>query len=836
MRRWLAKAFLLAPLLSASLSIAAYGAEPKQVQVIGPFGGLNNVDTSYTIPANKSPDLLNVDITPGGKSIKKRSGYGVTWTLSNSTSGLRGVYGFFNQSGASVELYFNDRNLSTSIDGATPTVIFSTGPNQAYYQCIDGAGFAYCANTDRTSIIKTDGTSDTTITTMRSTGTLLAITPERLVHADFSEDLSRIDFSKANDFSEWRLGSNPEDPISFTIVAPGAKITHLVYAHGRIYWFKTNSFGYILEGSTHDDWIARTLSSDVGTLFNTSVFRDDILYFQGQDSHWYAWDGSNLQKLSRDVDAEISTALNQVSNSFTQTSASDFNSGSLLPSSVYVDTDTTAGSIQMTFPDGFSVFRDGSGGTKNVWSKDVHTNGTIQVNNGNLDITNQSALGSEPGITSQQAISGFVYGTTISITVNSLPPDTSGSERFYFGIAPTKTAFEGFQDGSTPNQIFGSWQPTSSGLAEMIQVYDSDNNYSMSLTTSIPFTIDLCIHRNFYNFTVNKSSSFFSRSVSFSNDSNYVYAGVLLSESAVTPKTVSIDNFTVVPQTITYRSVVNNAPDITTWGTLDVTKQDGGGTHTNYMRSSNSSFAVSDAAPSWTQVTAGQPISIATGSYFQFRNDFLITFGTQTPRMDDFTINWSETTTAITPSPTYAIYHDDSLWWSVKSGAGVTTNNRIFKLDLINNEWFKYDIPINGFLIRNKNLYFGGVSTGTINQFGSANSDAGSAINAYWKSRDFFGDSPFLDKDFWRMSFVAGGESGSNMDVTYTINGSTATSYQVPISRGSDLFVKRNVNFPLGTAGSTINFQFGNNAADAPFELFGGQLEYTDRRWNPQDD
>lgn len=42
---------------------------------IGPFGTLNNTDSPLVIPNTKAQDLLNVEISPEGGSVKKRKGF-----------------------------------------------------------------------------------------------------------------------------------------------------------------------------------------------------------------------------------------------------------------------------------------------------------------------------------------------------------------------------------------------------------------------------------------------------------------------------------------------------------------------------------------------------------------------------------------------------------------------------------------------------------------------------------------------------------------------------------------------------------------------------------------
>ena len=133
------KKLLLLSLTLLSLSFAR--AEDWLPQAIGPFLGLNNRDNSYAIPAANASDLLNVNVTPGGKSVYKRKGYAAAFTLAIATSAVHGIYTFFDSGGNTVDLYANDTRLNASVSGAQPTVLFSNGPNGATYQCTDSLGF-----------------------------------------------------------------------------------------------------------------------------------------------------------------------------------------------------------------------------------------------------------------------------------------------------------------------------------------------------------------------------------------------------------------------------------------------------------------------------------------------------------------------------------------------------------------------------------------------------------------------------------------------------------------------------------------------------------------------
>src|SRR5574343_12612 len=82
----------LSAFLVLVLASAFAWAEDSAYQVIGPFGNLNNTDSSFVIPSDKAQDLLNVDITPGGKSVKRRKGYSLFSNLTVTTSAVHGVY------------------------------------------------------------------------------------------------------------------------------------------------------------------------------------------------------------------------------------------------------------------------------------------------------------------------------------------------------------------------------------------------------------------------------------------------------------------------------------------------------------------------------------------------------------------------------------------------------------------------------------------------------------------------------------------------------------------------------------------------------------------------
>lgn len=812
-----------------SLSIGICKAEDYSIQLVGPFGTLNNIDSPISIGSDKAQDLLNVDLTPGGKSVRKRKGFSTTFSLSVASSAVHGIYNFYDGSGNDVSLFFNDTRMSSSISGRAPTVLFSTGSLGATYQCTDSLGFAYCLNTGRTSLIKTDGATVSLITSVNSTGTIVAVTPDRLVNAGFSDAPSRIDFSKSVDFTTWRVGGLDTDPLQFTITAPGSRITMLCYAFNRLMWFKDSSFGYILDGPTQLDWTVKTISPNIGTLDNSYIYWQGILYFRGQDAHIYMYDGSTLTKMTRDIQTTISQSQVRRSNSWTQTLNTDWGAGSF-DNIVYADTSTAPGTLQTTFPDGFETFRDGSNGKKDVWvvNSSVTSNGSV------LSIVG-SGTSAANFTRMNYATNDLRVGTTIHFKVSSLdysPTMALPDFRFVLSTATTVTPVQSQFVGSYFGQNYAYMQftPITTSTVQFFAGGDLCGN-SISFSTSIatPFTVDVFIATNTNNFTINGTSSVV-RACSNPASARY-YRAYLQEPYALSTGTVRIDDFSIAPETFTYLSPVNNANSLTSWDAFTANYQDNGGNNYFAIRSSNTIFTQNQASPPpYSSITSGNTPTISTGSYFQIKDYIVTSTWTSTPKLQDFTVNWFE---GAATDKAYAIYHQDALWWAVASGTNaVTTNNKILRYDLLNGGWLIYDIPMNGMLVRNQSLYFGGVSTGTISKFGDVDNDNGSAINAYWKSKDFFGDSPFLDKTYVNMSVQATAIANSSMTVTYTIDASSSSAYFFALSKGVNGFTRNNRNLPLSALGNTLNVKYGNNAADQSFEVIVGQFGYRSKPWN----
>jgi hypothetical protein len=947
-------------LLALTLFAFPCYAEDFALQAIGPFSTLNNTDNPLILPADKAADLLNCDITPNGKSVKKRRGYAQAFALTFSSWPVHGVYNFYESGGSDVSLFFHSRQITSSIGGGSATVLYSTATNDTTWQCTDSQGFAYCVNTSRDGLFRSNG-STVTMIAPAANGTMISVTPERLVLGGFASFPNRLDFSKANDFSTWTTGSAATDAINFTITAPGAKLTHITYAFNRVMWFKDSSFGYVLIGNQplFSDWVIKTVSPNVGTNDNSSVYWNGILYFRGQDAHIYAYDGSNLTKLTRDITTTIAESQSRRTNSWTQSTQAEFESGSvptdisttLNPGSLTAkttswalttkpdwqgmtlaypetltapylneyDLTTSSGDLNLMWPEEFTSYRDGSGSTLDVWDPfNSGGAGSISSNGSQLVMTSPSSGFS--GARSSGAIPNIFKGTTFYVRIDTATVNSSNAFHLYlsssdastennesfalwirrvnnkicldriFQIDSAGTLIDLFGPGSTANQI---------DVPADLYLYISTSSYSFNLVTSTSIqgthTYNPTVRNQYvylaaganntvkldrfskspvvidytspvfdtgisspvwgtFNATYSTGTGGTGNSLSFRSEvSTNGVANWDASVQASTGATLTANpkrytrtsgrfNFQVATGTVislsdysltsgssgSFKSAVKNASSLTAWDSLAGNKLDGVGSHTFYIRSSTFIFTVNSVSPSWTSVSLGAIPSVSTGIYFQIRDDIIAT-STGTTRLDDFTQNWFEGQAG---DKAYAIYHDDSIWWSVASGDGAATNNKILKYDLLNQGWTIYDIPMNGMLVRAQSLYFGGASEGNIFKFGDVDNDNGTAIEAYWKSKDFFADSPFTDKEIANISVAAASVSNSSTTITYAVN-STTYSFTMPLASSGEL-ARVNKNIPAGRVGRTFNIQFGNDAVDQPFEIFGLQIGFRPRSWRPE--
>jgi hypothetical protein len=908
-------------------------AEPGQI-ASQKFGGLNNNDSPAVIDDSQAQDLLNVDITPGGKSVKKRSGFGIYKTLTGST-GIHGGIHFFDSSGNDVQVWGSSTSLWGTVGDATPVQLVSSATLNATWDCADTQGFAYCVDSSRDALIKTNGTTMTWYAA--PLGTMVTVTPERLLVSGVASNPSRIYYSAANNFTNFTVGINVSDSSYEDIAAPGAKITHIRYAFGRWMWFKDQSFGYVL-GTDQTNLQIVTVSNTVGTVDNSSVYYNNHLYFRGQEGHIYDYDGSNLTKLSLDISPNVQSAGRRVSNLWTQTTQSDWQAGGsstngaanavnftispgdVTPSttsvtdtsavdfgsgtyvSPSVDTATVPGSITLKtylFDQFTSLSHWSSSPTGSFGQAAVAAGGevgcsppgscqAISTTTVSSDFIVQcdvrrGAAGNATDVCGALGVSGGKFvGYSVVATYATGSPTASiylvrntdflagtivtlCSGAFTSGALDTLTIAHRSSDGFmwlyyNGAQICTAIDPTYTnftnlglqivGSADIKNFYDvartgnfTSRAFDLSFSTPVlgAFTANTSGSGVFSYATRTAATSagvygadttITSGSDAASSPKRYlIYSATMTASDAVLSLPKITDVSVAAASTGTFYSQVKNAPNLSQWDAFAANTTTNGGTHTFYVRSSSNPFTVLSSTPTWVAQTNGAVVAASTGTYFQLRDDIAITAASQVPKLNDFTVNWFEGAAA---DKAYATYFNDAIWWSVSYGAGQSANNYIFRYDLLNSAWVLYSFGAGGFAIQNNNLYFGDTSSGNIYRFGSGTSDNGTAINSYWKSKDFSGPDPWLENEYLQLDTIARRNANQSLTVGYTLNGSTTTtSYAVSLSSTTDTTIRHKKLLPPGKIGGLLNLQFSDNSATSAWEVLGFRVKYNTLPYRP---
>lgn len=778
---------------------------------VSQFKGLNNNENPVIIGNEFASDLLNVDVTPTGKSIKKRSGFGVYKALATSAP-MHGGFHSFDSSGNDVQIWGSSTSLYGIVAGGTPIQLVSSATLNSTWDCTDTQGNSYCVDSSRDAFIRTDGTTMSWFTS--PLGTMVESTPDRVIVAGVSGFPNTLYVSQSNTFTNFTTGVNATDAFTEVIASPGSKLTHIRWGCGKLLWWKDQSFGYF---DFDDQYTAdvKTISDSIGTFDNTSAIDPGgQVWFRGQDGHTWMYDCSSISKESIDITPNIQASGNRIANSWTQTTSVDFNNG------FGVNVSTSSDQVSLSyltdsFPDLSNWVQ-----ARNTWTV---AGGIVQ----SPSVANYSTLVKTVPVSSLSS-SGFRVGISGAwqTGLSGINPVSAGIN---IGIVNSSTQGYVAVFGKNPGngKVTGSFvkiSGTVDGTGDTIVGSNGDSSGSAD-TAFHYFELG-------FNDTTNTLTAYYDGAALYSTtDSSYSS----LSKPYIrcydqASLTCQFQNFSVGNSTGSFYSAVHNAPNINSWSTFGANYQSGAGSQTFYLRSSTNSFTVASSTPSWTAQSAGTLITISTGTYFQLRDDFVGSASSQTVVLNDFTINWFEGTAI---DQAYMLYFDNAIWESVAFGSGQSVNNYIFKYDLINNGWTLYNFGVGGLLVQSNTLYFGDTLAGNVFNFGSSTSDNGVAINAFWKSKDFTGADPFLQSQLKNIDTFAKKDQGATLTTVYTVDTSTTTNYSMSLSHNTQSIIQSRKLLPSGKLGQVFNIQYGDTSTSSAWELLGYRIGFIQLPYRP---
>lgn len=272
----------------------------------------------------------------------------------------------------------------------------------------------------------------------------------------------------------------------------------------------------------------------------------------------------------------------------------------------------------------------------------------------------------------------------------------------------------------------------------------------------------------------------------------------------------------------------NPGTSISSWGLFQCNLAENDGNITFQVSTGATCNDSIQSTSPWTTQTNNSVVNIATTQYVAYRALFSIDSATQTPTLNDCTINWNEGTSR--PSVSAEVYRERYYLAYTSGTSGTVANDHIAVLDS-RDQWVLHDAPNCSALgIYNRKLYCGDSgSSGRVYSMDSGHDDDGSAFSSKIKTKDFDMGNTFQKKILKRMYFDMAGIPDQSYSITltpsYTIDASTDTFSLQDIDLNEDYsrFIAPKVPASLdyNTTGRWFNFGLENSGTQGPWKVFG---------------
>ena len=802
----------------------------------GQFQGINNGDAPILIGDNEAQDASNVDITDNQYGIKTRDGYLQFRTIGVSTWGVRGGYYYTDLNGNKLLIHASSTTIYKSLNSGVYSSIVTTDTAGSYYDFTDSQGYLWRANSNRDEIFRYDG-SNRTYYPSHPKGNQIEAMSDRLAISGTSANPNRVYFSQAADFTTFTTGLQDASAFTEDFSLPGQAINAIKYALGRLFAW-TNTTTSFWSGSNQYDGQIKDVSTNVGCNQPDSILYDNsTIFWQAQDKHFYSFDGNAIRKISGKIAGSVENFVGGGINQEVQTTQASFELGSY---NSKLTTSENPGFV--SFPANGTVidsFTDGNITSGPVWST---TMTSVVGGDEHITVTDgETTLAGGAG-----KIWEIVFYTTVSLDRGfafSADIKSTGTNKsdLYVSISSSVP----YLPNAFSTSIFGIGGitcalPSNSGSRPGVAIY-KDRTELVRIATDTTR-----VDSTFKNFSIAYSTNGlieFSKEgtvlVSTTNTDistfGYISFGVSNEDTISNPVTMTFDNVRVKYSSAIFTSTqFNIGTGITSWTSFTDNSTTNGNSTLLYSLygDSNTVINTEDATTfiSSQTITNGSVPTIATAPYVVIKATFTRTASTESVSLDGIALTWNEGSITRTFG---SIDKNHRLMWSLAENNSAT-NNATYIYDQRFDSWLKYSFPIDAPARVGDSIYFGGASTGVVYVYPYGTNDNGSAITAYWKTKDFVGNDPFVEKTYNTISLVSKTQSGSSLVVNAYLNGSATASKTFTVSLTNTLslpFIRFNDRFSNGTAGTFINFKFGNTAADSPFEFYSARYDYTPKAW-----
>lgn len=786
---------------------------------------LNTAVAPSKLDKSHTPRAINVwpDERPG--SIVTVEGWLQIGTLPSGNP-CRFLYTFTKSDGTSIVLCSDNGTVYKTADFITFTSIITGLASSFQLRAVTLRDKVWLTNGndavrtyDGTTVVVLDGSGGTTPNVPK--GKFIAVFHERIWIGDIPSGRSSTRFTALVDASgndiapdntaAWPTSNEIEYGEDDGDVICGFKVFLTV-----LHVFKGETI-YRLDGQDEYTYTPTRTTATTGCRIQESIQeRDNLLEFIGRDGV-YEFNGAVTTKVSDPIESVDLTqfSFSNIQQSTSQqklklwSSSADFNAGTLtavtssrVPDSVIVDHFTYDGSIVP------------ASDLTNPWTKTVFRSATESCTSGILNLTtttgapagqNTSAVQysrTESGISGTLGVRMGIYAKmTSSNSADHLDIYVDdGVQRHHIEIYPTHVdlcnAFSGALVSTTMNTT------SAYHLYEIVQIGTAITVYIDGVSSMTWTSV----------FAQNTGTKLILFALSC--------AGVSLTASC------AIDYVTVIFFVSGTAQIISDVYHITdtisSWGAFQANYANNGGTLTFYMRSGTSSGACTGA--SWTAITPGATIAFSLSNVFvQWRADFTVS-GTNSPELDDVTVNWNtgSTSTVTTQGVATIVFKNRYLLAGALTGS--TTNNLLIARGkrIYGTPWIRLgQFNILAFCIFNNTLYAAAADSAGLLKLDIGNSANGAALDSYWETRDEVGNADEIFNKRWPVIIVTGQRKGNynlNVDVSLDSGVTYNSRYAKTISLSGTGRFQQELRYP-DLRSKQIRVRVRTNGIDQPFEV-----------------
>lgn len=304
----------------------------------------------------------------------------------------------------------------------------------------------------------------------------------------------------------------------------------------------------------------------------------------------------------------------------------------------------------------------------------------------------------------------------------------------------------------------------------------------------------------------------------------------------VATKTFTVSDVTLTAATTGYfiSQCRNPSTAITSWGLFNCTQNLNDGNLTYYISTGTTCNSVTRTTATWNTQSNNAPIALTTAAYVAYRVLFTVDSGTETPTVNDCTINWSEGETR--PPVASQVYRDRYYLAYTSSTASGSVNDHMLVLDK-NDKWTLFDNHHCYSLANyNRKLYCGSsTNAGQIWLLDFGTDDDGTAILAKMRSKAFNFGMPERRKEYRRLYLDLEPSPDPAQTITltgrYTLERSTPTYSlgNIDLNEDPGSILTPRVPFPVEnpTSGRYLQLELESSGLNSPWRLFGGRLYFS---------